>query len=85
MSSAYEDRCDAARHIGDWTEKHLGVRLQATCEKDFAMIELWDDRCVAVEPNTGRALGVRSTSPAAGCNPTPRAGPGMTCRRDDAR
>lgn len=42
------------RVIQDWTEKHFGVRLEVTCEKDFGMVELWDDRCVQVIPNTGR-------------------------------
>lgn len=27
--------------------------LPVTCSKDFNMIELWDDRAVQVEPNTG--------------------------------
>lgn len=31
-------------------------RLPATNVKDFQMVELWDDRAVTVEPNTGRAL-----------------------------
>lgn len=39
--------------IQDWTEKHLGVRLPVTSSKDFAMIELWDDRAVGVHCNTG--------------------------------
>lgn len=39
--------------IQDWTEKHVGVRLRVTCEKDFGMVELWDDRCVQVQPNAG--------------------------------
>lgn len=39
-----------------WCEEHLGQKLDITCTKDFHMIELWDDRCVAVEPNTGRFL-----------------------------
>lgn len=43
--------------IQDWLES-LGLpRLQVTATKDFEMIELWDDRCVAVESNTGRVLG----------------------------
>lgn len=42
--------------IGDWTEKHIGVRLEATCAKDFGMIELWDDRCVQVITNTGEIV-----------------------------
>lgn len=39
--------------IQDWTEKYLGVRLKVTCIKDYEMVELWDDRAVQVEPNTG--------------------------------
>lgn len=39
--------------IQDWCEKHIGQRLAVTCSKDFGMIELWDDRCVQVLPNTG--------------------------------
>jgi hypothetical protein len=30
--------------------------LKATNVKDFQMVELWDDRAVTVEPNTGRQL-----------------------------
>jgi hypothetical protein len=42
--------------IQDWTENYLGVRLPVTATKDFAMIELWDDRAVQVEMNTGRRV-----------------------------
>lgn len=44
------------RIIEDWCEKHIGVRLKVTNEKDYAMLELWDDRAVRVETNTGRIL-----------------------------
>lgn len=39
--------------VEDWCEKHIGTRLQVTNEKDYAMLELWDDRCVQVVKNTG--------------------------------
>jgi hypothetical protein len=42
--------------IQDWCEKHIGRRLEVTCQKDFAMIELWDDRCVQVVCNTGKRV-----------------------------
>ena len=42
--------------IQEWCEQHVGQVLPITCEKDFAMIELWDDRCVQVVPNTGRRV-----------------------------
>ena len=50
----------AVRAIRDWCKKHLGQHLTITCVKDYSMIELWDDRAVQVEPNTGVVLG-RST------------------------
>lgn len=52
--AACEDREDVIKAIQDWTEEHIGKRLDVTSEKDHGMIELWDDRCVQVEPNTGR-------------------------------
>lgn len=42
--------------VQDWCQEHLGQRLQVTAEKDFEMAELWDDRAVSVEPNTGRLM-----------------------------
>ena len=44
------------RMVQDWCEKHGLTRLEVTCEKDFAMIELWDDRAIQVELNTGRRV-----------------------------
>jgi len=40
--------------IERWCLEHLGTVLPITHEKDFGMVELWDDRCVQVVPNTGR-------------------------------
>lgn len=42
--------------IGDWCEKHIGVRLPCTATKDYLMVQLWDDRCVQVVPNTGERV-----------------------------
>lgn len=39
--------------IESWCEIHIGQKLPVTSQKDFAMIELWDDRCVFVAMNTG--------------------------------
>ena len=39
-----------------WCVKHIGVAIPVTCEKDYGMVRLWDDRCVTVEKNTGRIL-----------------------------
>ena len=49
---AYAAKCA----IEDWSAKHLGVVLPITCTKDYDMIELWDDRAVTVQKNTGRQL-----------------------------
>ncbi len=43
--------------VQDWTERHFGVRLPVTNVKDFAMVELWDDRAVSVIANTGEVRG----------------------------
>ena len=42
--------------IRRWCVKHVGRALPITNTKDFGMIELWDDRAVQVEPNTGRRM-----------------------------
>ena len=40
-----------------WCNEHIGMQLPITNVKDYAMIELWDDRCVQVEANTGIPMG----------------------------
>jgi hypothetical protein len=50
------ERTMASVAIADWCREHLGRALLITCEKDRWMVELWDDRCVQVEPNTGRRV-----------------------------
>lgn len=42
--------------IEQWCLKWIGQKLKITNEKDFSMIELWDDRAVSVEFNTGKDL-----------------------------
>lgn len=39
--------------IDAWCREHIGRTLPVTNIKDYAMIELWDDRAVQVIPNTG--------------------------------
>lgn len=43
----------AAIAILAWCERHLGRRLPITCQKDYGMISLYDDRVVQIVPNTG--------------------------------
>ena len=40
--------------VSSWLEKHGLPDLQVTNVKDFAMISLWDDRCVQVITNRGK-------------------------------
>lgn len=47
---------DVKTPIENWCRKHLGQVLEITNIKDFGMIELWDDRAVRVETNTGKVL-----------------------------
>lgn len=47
---------DVVTPIEEWCETHIGQKLPVTNIKDFGMIELWDDRAVRVELNTGRQL-----------------------------
>lgn len=42
--------------IQKWCLEHIGRPLAVTNVKDFAMLELYDDRAVSVEKNTGRLL-----------------------------
>ena len=53
-SASGTDYVDQIRLIEAWCEKHIGRKLPITNKKDFGMIELWDDRAVQVEMNTGR-------------------------------
>lgn len=49
---------DAERKKIDlWCVQHLGRTLDVTCQKDFGMIRLYDDRCVTVMTNTGIFMG----------------------------
>lgn len=50
-------REEATQAIAEWCQKNIGRALPMTCIKDMSMCELWDDRCVCVERNTGRILG----------------------------
>lgn len=50
--------------IEEWCHKHIGTVLPITCEKDYACIEIWDDRAVTVVHNTGARV---NTRPGAKC------------------
>jgi len=44
---------DQTSIIHEWLKENGLPILEITATKDFRMIELWDDRCVQVIPNTG--------------------------------
>lgn len=42
--------------IEAWCKEHIGQKLKVTAQKDFAMVELWDDRAIPVIMNTGTPM-----------------------------
>lgn len=61
VARGFDPRADQWAAVTAWTKKHLGQYLSVTSEKDPDMIELWDDRAVAVERNKGWAAYFRPT------------------------
>jgi len=53
MSGGVTAPADVLTPIEEWCAKHIGQKLPVTNIKDFGMIELWDDRAVRVQANTG--------------------------------
>jgi len=56
MTARACDGRDCVPAIERWCLRHIGEILEVTNEKDYHMIELWDDRAIPVEKNTGRVL-----------------------------
>lgn len=54
---AHRDIPMVRQYIEHWCLEHIGVVLPVTNVKDYGMLELWDDRAVQVEANTGRIIG----------------------------
>lgn len=52
----YEDVQAITEMIELWCVEHIGIKLPVTNKKDYGMIELWDDRCIQVVPNTGMTI-----------------------------
>ena len=54
-----DDQCNAERQralVGAWCVEHIGQSLPITHGKDVMLIELWDDRAVQVERDTGKRV-----------------------------
>lgn len=56
VSSLHMDAEQQRQRVQLWCSAHIGQVLEVTAEKDDLMEELWDDRAVAVEANSGRRL-----------------------------
>ena len=53
---SHDEDGEHQKAIDKWCKRHVGQKLETTCVKDFGMVELWDDRAIAVEKNTGKAV-----------------------------
>lgn len=52
-SKWYRDALKQLVDVHEWVLKHVGQNLTVTAVKDSDVTELWDDRAVRVEKNTG--------------------------------
>lgn len=51
--STEKDRKEGERLVKEFCKKYFGKELEVTCEKDYLMTELYDDRAVQVLSDTG--------------------------------
>lgn len=57
VSRVSDDECAVIeKAIKLWLIENGMPVLEITCVKDYGMFELWDDRAVSVEANTGKQL-----------------------------
>jgi len=55
--SSSQEQPELARHaIQNWCRVYLGQELEVTAEKDIYCIQIWDDRAIQIEKNTGRRM-----------------------------
>lgn len=54
IMTARASRPGDLEHVRKWLEDNGLPQLEITNQKDYEMIDLWDDRAVEVIPNTGR-------------------------------
>lgn len=55
-SHTVEDIAAAREAITAWCVEHIGQALEIICDKHPKMYEIWDDKAVAVQKNTGECL-----------------------------
>ena len=56
FGKAYKNSVAAVHAIDAFCDEHFGRRLPITCEKDYHMVSLLDDRVEQVIPNTGKLV-----------------------------
>ena len=66
VTARAQDPDQAIPPIREWLKKQGLPELEITNAKDMDMIELWDDRCVQVVPNTGNPGRAQSRTLSAG-------------------
>ena len=57
INGSYRPGREVIAAIEDWCLEHVGKVLPVTATKDYHCLEIWDDRAVQVERNTGRPVG----------------------------
>jgi len=55
-ASNNKDRDEQIAKVRAWFRENFGKDVVVTAEKDFETMEIWDDRAVQVEKNTGRRI-----------------------------
>lgn len=64
--TARASRPDHIPPVEKWLEQHGLSGLQVTNQKDYQMLQLWDDRCVQVIPNSGELVKNSNWNPPGG-------------------
>ena len=59
LEGVFAPREEVVAPIDAFCIREFGRTLPVTNVKDFGMVELWDDRAVSVEANTGRWISAR--------------------------
>lgn len=57
LQNRLHQAAEQKRRIEAWCLTHLGRILPVTCVKDYAMTDLFDDRCHRIAVNTGEIVG----------------------------
>jgi hypothetical protein len=52
----WPEHAERIKAVENWCLKHIGTVLPVTYEKDYLMVELWDDRAIQVIKNTGERV-----------------------------